>query len=250
MPRFFVEQAVGDADAGIRLASDDAHHILQVLRMGPGDLLDVCDDHHRLYRCRIPGVTSDARGGLTVEIVERLPGSGEFPFEITLYQGLPKGEKMNLIVRECVELGAVRVVPVLCRRSVSRPDAAKGRAKATRWQKVAEAAAKQSGRGRMPQVSEPVPFEASLAEAREKHDLVFVPYESETGVSLRTFLEHRPRPERLAFFIGPEGGFAADEVTAFGAAGISTVTLGPRILRTETAGAAVLSMLSYRFEMA
>lgn len=253
MPRFFVEQAVGDTDTGIRLAPDDARHILQVLRMKPGDVVDVCDDHHRLYRCRIPGeagAAADARGVLTVEILERLPGGGEFPFEITLYQGLPKGEKMNLIVRECIELGAARIVPVLCRRSVSRPDAAKSRAKAGRWQKVAEAAAKQSGRGRMPQVSEPMTFEAALAEAGARHDRIFVPYESETAVSIRAFLEPQPRPDRLAFFIGPEGGFAADEVAAFDSAGIPTVTLGPRILRTETAGAAVLSMLSYRFEMA
>lgn len=251
MPRFFVEYEVPETADRITMGADDTHHILHVLRMKAGRELDVVDEHHVLHRCRIPHqVGSD--GPLEVEILSRSAAGGEMPFRVTLYQGVPKSDKFALIVRQCVELGVSRIVPVICRRSVARPELGKSRSKGDRWRKVAEAAAKQCGRSGIPVIDDPVSFQTALDELAEAHrrgNTVFIPYEGEMTAGLKAMLDGlEERPRELAFFIGPEGGFAAEETAAFESAGLSFVTLGPRILRTETAGAAVMAMLVYEYE--
>jgi 16S rRNA (uracil1498-N3)-methyltransferase len=253
MPRFFVEKEILPDATAIELDADDSHHILHVLRLQPGEIIEVCDDRHTLFHCVLPPQPS-AGWPLVVDIRERQPARSELPFEVILYQGLPKGDKFSDIVRVCVELGVFRMVPVICARSIARPVAGKAAARTARWNQVAKAAAKQCGRSLLPEVEAPVNFAQALEDfsaVRTEQTLSFVPYEAEDAVSLRRLLEDSQavqRPERICFFIGPEGGFAAAEMAAFRSLGCHTVTLGPRILRTETAGGAVLAMLGYRFE--
>ncbi len=288
MPRFFIAETVAEQAEQLTLSADDTHHILHVLRLKRGDPMTVCDGSHTIHSCILEDLPS-AGEALTVRITDRRKGQAEPPYSVTLYQGIPKGDKMGTVVRMAVELGVGRIVPVLCDRSVSRPAGNKGKDKALRWQKVATAAAKQSGRDLIPTVSAPLTFKEALAElltsgsgARPEEKktgeqaglpaataggagetdnqgrcrLLFAPYEGETETSLRSWLsaatKNRPadQPEQVAFFIGPEGGFSGAEEAALAAAGVATVSLGNRILRTETAAAAVLSMLSYELEMA
>lgn len=258
MPRFFVEQEIVSEADHIVLNSDDSHHIVNVLRLRPGEKIEVCDSHHTLFLCAMPERVSVDRRALVVPILSRRPADTEPPYEAVLYQGLPKGDKFSDIVRTCVELGVFRIVPVICERSVARPDPGKIDARVRRWNSVAVAAAKQCGRSLLPSVERALTFEAALADfaaARDDQTLAFVPYEAEDSVSLRHFLENGERkkqfavpPRRICFFVGPEGGFSAAEIDQFRELGFSTVTLGPRILRTETAGSAALAMLGYKFE--
>ncbi|NLL65266.1 MAG: 16S rRNA (uracil(1498)-N(3))-methyltransferase [Clostridiaceae bacterium] len=267
MPRFFIEQVV-PADAEVlTLGADDTHHACQVLRLKQGDEIEVCDDHHTLHRCVIRDLPK-RQEKLTVQIIERQLSDSEPPYEIILYQALPKGDKMTTVIRMAVELGVTQIVPVLAERSVSRPTEKKLENRRQRWQNVAEAAAKQCGRARVPQVLSLMTVAESLtylddirlegkSGSRQLVDgppvgediLTFIPYEGEDAVSLHDYLNPHPRPNQIAFFVGPEGGFSAAEIDQFMSAGLSTVSLGPRILRTETAAAAVLSMLSYHYEL-
>lgn len=251
MPRFFIEKIIPADCEQITLDAADSHHLVNVLRARPGESVEVCDNQRTVFICRIPAIEPGSERQLTVDILERRPANSELPFKVILYQGLPKGDKLSDIVRVTVELGVVKIVPVLCARSVARPEPKKRASKAERWQAVAEAAAKQCGRAIVPEVTIPLEFGEALQDlSAESADLVFVPYESEDAVSLRRFLEHSSsdKMKAVAFFIGPEGGFAASEIAAFQESGLQTVTLGPRILRTETAAGAVLAMLGYKFE--
>ncbi|HHX36680.1 MAG TPA: 16S rRNA (uracil(1498)-N(3))-methyltransferase [Clostridiaceae bacterium] len=250
MPRFFIESVVPPSAITLTLDGDDTHHICQVLRLKVGDEIDVSDDHHTLHRCRIERLP-DRGERLFVRILDRRPSDGEPPYRITLYQGLPKGDKMSTIIRMAVELGVTRVVPVIARRSVAKPDEKKMANRLQRWRRVAEAAAKQCGRGRIPDIQDFRTVREAIDELTDQVDgLIFVPYEGEDSVSLKALLQGEDLPRHIAFFIGPEGGFAGSEIADLQAAGWRTVTLGPRILRTETAAANVLSMLSYHFELA
>ena len=174
----------------------------------------------------------------------------ELPSKIYLFQGIPKADKMELIVQKAVELGVYEVIPVAAKRCVVKLDEKKARAKVNRWQGIAEAAAKQSKRGVIPVVQEPMTMKEAAAYAQEM-DVKLIPYElAEDMAHTKKIVESISPGESVAVFIGPEGGFEESEVAEAEAAGIVPVTLGKRILRTETAGLTVLSWLMYHLELA
>ncbi|MBQ6661578.1 MAG: 16S rRNA (uracil(1498)-N(3))-methyltransferase [Lachnospiraceae bacterium] len=240
MPRFFIDPEAVSADR-IIVEGGDYNHIRNVLRMHIGEELTVCDGQGTDYRCE---VASYEDGECVLAIRERIPSTVELPVAITLYQGLPKKDKMELIVQKAVELGAVRIVPVMCTRTVVKLDDPKKEARRTeRMQAIAEGAAKQSGRGMIPEVSAPMSFKEAIKEASEA-GIVLVPYENALGMkeTAEAFREAVGNGA-ISVFIGPEGGFERSEIDLAIAAGARVISLGRRILRTETAGLTVLSAL-------
>lgn len=239
MPRFFIENASGDT---MTITGQDATHITRSLRMKEGDSLTVCGGQGLDFHCVIASMT-DSEVLLRVE--ETVPTDSEPSVRLTLYQGLPKGDKLELIIEKTVELGVTAIVPVLMQRSVSRPDAKSAAKKQERWQKIALSAAKQCGRGVIPTVEPMITFRQMLPRLRE-HQAVLFFYEC-GGL---------PLPEALggivqkgltdvAVVIGPEGGFDLAEAQALQESGALTATLGKRILRTETAPIAAAAAIMY-----
>lgn len=245
MHHFFVspEQI---ADGAVRICGGDVNHIKNVLRMGAGDEFSAADGRDdRLYICRITSVEKD-KIEAAIERVER-KGS-ELPSKIYLFQGLPKSDKMDLIVQKAVELGVYEIIPVRSRRAVVKLDEKKGKAKCERWNAIAEGAAKQSGRMALPRVTAQMSLEQALSYAQPM-DWKLMPYELAQGMEkTREIFEKIRAGQSVAVFIGPEGGFAQEEVEKAEQAGFLPVTLGGRILRTETAGLAALSVLAYLLE--
>lgn len=248
MYQFFVEPQQIDIEAKtVIITGSDVNHIKNVLRMKIGEELAVSNGADgREYRCGIRAFTEDA-----VECELRfIKESGvELPSKIYLFQGLPKADKMELIVQKAVELGAYEVIPVAMKRSVVKLDGKKAAAKVTRWQGIAEAAAKQSRRGIIPQVTEVMSFKEAIAYSK-RAQLRLVPYELAEGMDKTGELIRNIRPgQDIAVFIGPEGGFDEAEIRAALEDGMEAVTLGKRILRTETAGMTMLSILMYHLEL-
>ena len=197
------------------------------------------------YRCQLNEIGEDA---VTASIMWRLDGNAELPSRITLFQGLPKGDKMEFIIQKCVELGAVKIVPVQTRRTVVKLDARKAQARRKRWMGISESAAKQSGRGIVPEIARVMDFFEALEEARHL-DVCLIPYELARGIEHTREVCTAIKPgQSVGIFIGPEGGFEEDEVSKAMKAGAVPVTLGKRILRTETAGMALISVLAYLLE--
>ena len=245
MPRFFVQSSAICEDS-VTILGSDASHIARSLRMKVGDPLTVCDMQRTEYDCRIESISPDA---VLARILSATQSQNEPPYRATLYMALPKGDKMEYIIQKAVEMGVCRIVPYRSERSVVKLDAASGAKKAQRWQKIADAAAEQCGRGILPTVCEPVDFAKALSMAKED-TLAFVCYEDEQSLTLPTLLQNQnPIPETVGFFVGAEGGIAKAELDAFRAAGISSVGLGKRILRCESAPLFVLSCLSYAWEI-
>lgn len=243
MPRFFIENAPKgffDGDT-IAITGEDASHIAKVLRMKPGEKLTVCDCAGTDYFCEIvlPDPTS-----VTLRILGREKSVSEPDVKVTLYQGLPKGDKMELIIQKSVELGVFAIVPVMTLRSVSRPDAKSLAKKTERWNKIAAEAAKQSGRGLLPQVLPALSFNEAISKMTA-HTGAIMLYEKNGG-SIREQLE-KPGADftDTGILIGPEGGFDETEAIEARANGVVTAGLGPRILRTETAPLCALSAIMY-----
>lgn len=246
MSRFFVSMEAVDTSSGrIMITGEDVKHIRSVLRSMPGDALELSDGVGVDYDVTIEAVEKD---NITTKIVCAKPNKTEPPVHITLFQGIPKADKMEYIIQKCIELGVKRIVPVLTARTVVKFDNARDAAvKTTRWRRIALEAAKQCDRGIVPVVEEPVRFDEALKLA-EGCDLRLLPYEEEAAGNLRQQLSKQGQSEgaqRLAIFIGSEGGFAAAEVQKAVEGGFKSVTLGPRILRTETAGIAVMAIIMY-----
>lgn len=235
MHRFYADES-GLADGFVRLNAEDAHHAQRVLRMKPGEQAQIFCDQRR-YTAEI----TDLSDGVTLRILEELP-STEAALRITLYQGLPKADKMELITQKAVELGADRVVPVAMSRCVVQLNSKDGAKKQERWQKIAREACKQSGRCQMMPVDAPISFK-ELLRRLPNHAAAIVPWEDARGYSLRTFQQEHPDVRDVAIVIGPEGGMSPEEITQMKDAGCRSVTLGPRILRTETAGLSAISAL-------
>ena len=243
MYHFFVP-AGPDADGIVSITGPDVNHIRNVLRMKPGDRVVVSDGAERDHYCVLLALEKDR----VTARAEADAAGAELSARITLFQGLPKGDKMDLVVQKAVELGAARIVPVEMVRSVVRLDEKKKKARQARWQAVAEAAAKQCGRSRMPEVAPVTDLAGALAQC--KGTRILLPYENASGMrSLREALEALRPGADTAVFIGPEGGFEPREVEAAEAAGAVTVSLGRRILRTETAGLVMLSACMLSLEM-
>lgn len=238
MSRFFIDYTPKGEQ--ITLTGEDAHHIVKVLRMQPGESLTVCDGAGHDYDCVLAQTASD---GAVCDILGMTASAGEPSTAVTLYMGLPKGDKMDFIVQKAVELGAVRIVPFLAARSVSRPDARTLSKKCERWRKIAREAAMQCGRGLVPAVGEPLTQAQAAAEAAAC-DLALFLYENEWDTGIRQVLSGR-NPATVALMVGPEGGFTLSEAEAAAAAGMQSVSLGARILRCETAPLAALSVVMY-----
>ena len=244
MQRFFVTPDQVGEDK-IRIQGSDVNHMKNVLRMRPGEEVMVSDGNNRQYRCRVEDYPD---GEAVLAILEAGLVDTELPSRIYLFQGLPKQEKMELIVQKAVELGVCQVIPVQTRRCVVKLDAKKAAKKVQRWQQIAESAAKQAGRGYIPVVSEVMTFQEALAFS-EALDIRLIPYELADGMEgTRKILDGIRPGQSVGIFIGPEGGFEKEEVGRAVEAGALPITLGKRILRTETAGIAVLSILMYRLE--
>lgn len=244
--------AVGQEE--IRLTGTDVNHIKNVLRMKPGEALTICDGEGTEYHCVLLTLDKDE---IHAKIQEKRPCATELPVRLVLYQGLPKKDKMELIVQKSVELGAAEIVPVAMKHCVVRlEEEQKEQKKRERWQAIAEGAAKQSGRGRVPLVSGVMDYAEAVQRAAGE-GMLLLPYENARGMqSLRQAVAElteriRNKEEKcpvVSVLIGPEGGFAPEEAEEAVRQGAVPVSLGKRILRTETAGLAMLSILMYEVE--
>jgi len=234
MPRFLLSEH-NENDGAIR--GEESHHIAKVHRYKVGDALDVIGSA-RIFSATITEITPDA---VFVKLNKELP-SVEPGLEVTLYQGLLKGEKQELIIQKAVELGVKRIVPVVCTRSIVNLDAKKAMERTTRWQRIAQEASKQSGRASVPIVDKPVPL--SYALHSDSAELKLMAYEG-SRTSLKSILQSSINVRTVSLLIGPEGGFDTREVALAKEANYSIVSLGPRILRAETAPLALLSIVMY-----
>lgn len=232
MPRFFCTDIT---DTTICITGCDAYHIARVLRMHPGEQLTVCDGLGTDYFTVIRSATAQE---VHLEILDRRPTLSEPTVQVTLYQGLPKSDKMDWIIQKTVELGIARIVPVAMSRSISRADAQKAEKKQERWQKIAAEAAGQSGRGYIPIVSPPLSWRQMLAEIIPSQTLLF--YEG-GGRPLLDLVDSKTA--ELSIIVGPEGGFSEREVQELKETGVTSATLGKRILRCETAPVAALAAI-------
>jgi len=228
-------------DGRVTFDAAESRHLTRVLRLGPGDTVVATDGAGRDYTVRLDSVGEAASG--TVLAVER--GAPESPLAITLVQGIPKGDKMEAIVRAATELGVARVRPALCERTIVRLEPGRWRDRARRWQRVAREAAKQCGRAVIPEVEAPRPLAECLV-TDGPADIALCFWEG-GGVPLHEALATTPAPRTALLVVGPEGGLAPAEVEAARARGLTIASLGPRILRTETAGPAVVAILQSRF---
>ena len=255
MYHFFVEPfQIHEEQEYIEILGGDVNHIENVLRMKQGEELTVSDGFGSEYRCSAQEFLPET---VKVKILEKSRVSSELRSEITLFQCLPKGDKMELIIQKAVELGASRIVPVASKRCVVRLDEKKAQSKVKRWQAIAESAAKQSGRAVVPEVKLPVSYREAM-KLSEELDVRLIPYEcadellsgteetpmERTRNRLKTILPG----QSIGIMIGPEGGLEKAEVEQSMEAGFVPVTLGKRILRTETAGLCILSVLMFQLE--
>lgn len=237
MPRFFVEEP-SKVGGVIVLEGQDARHVAGALRMKVGEPLTLCDGVGRDYACTITAVERDR----VTAVVDAVTASVAEPsLSVTLYMGFPKGDKWDWIIQKSVELGVTRLVPVVTARSVARVDSKDAAKKQARWQKIAAEAAGQSGRGIVPTVELPLTFKQALSRWQSENTLLC--YEG-GGQPLGELVA--PADTAVSLVIGPEGGFAPEEVEAVRAAGGRVATLGPRILRCETAPLAALTVLMER----
>ena len=238
MRRFTIapERVSGDR---VAFDAEETHHLARVLRLGPGDVVTAADGRGGAWHVRLLTLGETATG----TIVGAASLAAESPLAISLVQAVPKGDRMETIVRATTELGVARILPALTERTVVRLDAARWRERARRWQRVAREATKQCGRAVVPVVEVPRPLAEWIADD-EPADLRLCFWETE-GAPLGRVLESGDRPRSVRVIVGPEGGLARDEVARAGAAGYVAVTLGERILRTDTAGPAIVAMLQY-----
>ena len=241
MPRFFVERE-NISENTIAITNTDVAHITRVLRMNIGDSLIICDGMGNDYEAEISQINENS---IECEIISKTKSDTEPCVKVTLFQCLLKASKMEYIIQKTTELGISKIVPCASMRCVVKLDGKKAEAKKQeRWQKIAVEAAKQCGRGIIPEVAMPLTLNDAFQCAKD-FDLFFVPYECEEQTNIKSVLTSVNEPKNVAFIIGPEGGFDPSEIDMIKASGIKTVTLGKRILRTETAGEAVLAMTMY-----
>lgn len=244
MHHFFVtpQQISGDK---IRIEGGDVNHMKNVLRMKLHEKAEISDGESRTYLCEVEAYEEDVA---ILHILEEMEADTEPASKLYLFQGLPKSDKMELIVQKAVELGVYQVIPVAMKRSVVRLDDKKAAKKADRWNSIAESAAKQAGRSRIPEVTMPLSYNEALKMAEEL-DVTLLPYELAGGMEVTREVIHQIKSgQSVGIFIGPEGGFEPEEVDAAVSMGAKVITLGKRILRTETAGLATLAVLMFELE--
>ena len=244
MYHFFVP-AGSENEEEFRITGPDVNHIRNVLRMKPGEKVVISDGQDRDWYCIITEIAKD----FVLAKVESEAEAAELSAELILYQGLPKSDKMEFIIQKAVELGAKRIVPVQMKRSVVKWEEKKQQGKLARWNAISESAAKQSGRSTVPAVAPVLRMEKAAQEAAGL-DLILVPYENAKGMEATAKAISLVKPGmRVGIFIGPEGGLEASEVECLREAGAHVISLGRRILRTETAGLAALTLCMYALEL-
>ncbi|MBR6403288.1 MAG: 16S rRNA (uracil(1498)-N(3))-methyltransferase [Eubacterium sp.] len=259
MHRFFVDD-IHEAEKRIMITGPDVNHIRSVLRLRPGEEIQVSDGSSKDYICSIASVEEDV---VYADIIDLLDSNAELPAEINLFQGVPKGDKMETIIQKCVELGVHSIVPVMMERTIVKLDDKKKDKKISRYMGISEAAAKQSRRVIIPEVTDYMGSKEAIDFASKNMDVILFPYELAEGMdeSRKVIMDLVSRVNaigekstdnfseqekiKIGIFIGPEGGFAESEAELLKAAGAKTISLGHRILRTETAGMAVMSVLSF-----
>ena len=234
MPHFFVDEEIESSEYS--LFGEDGRHIAKSLRMKQGENLTLCSPSGTVHNCVVEKVEGDFVG---VRILSSEQSETEPSVKVTLYQALPKGDKMEFIIHKAVEIGVTEIVPVISSRCVSRPDQKSLSKKLLRWQKIAKQAAMQSGRGIVPKVKDAVPFEKGVENAKGEK-VIF--YEL-GGESVKDILSDKQK--EISIFIGSEGGFSGDEVDLVLKNGGRKATLGKRILRAETAPLVALTVIMY-----
>lgn len=249
MYQFFVDESQINIDSKrVFIEGPDVNHIKNVLRMKPGEEVNVSNGvDGKEYRCAILDM-NEAVVNLELRFIKE--DGNELPVDVTLYQGLPKADKMELIIQKCVELGVKRIVPVSMKRCVVKLEEKKASSKVSRWQSIAEAAAKQSKRGIIPEIGQVVSFSEAVSDA-SKSDIMLLPYEMADADAMdktRAVFNGLKAGQNVSVFIGPEGGFDEGEIEMAKKAGMEIITLGKRILRTETAGMMVMSFIVFASE--
>jgi 16S rRNA (uracil1498-N3)-methyltransferase len=243
MNRFYVDKREIDGKR-VKMRGEDVKHITKVLRLGVGDKIIICDGGNTDYDGEIQKVVKDE---IFIGLSRARPSGTEAPVDIVLFQSIPKSTKMDFIIQKGTELGIKRFVPVSTARTVVRLEGDRDvQKKVNRWQRIALEAAKQSRRGIVPEVEQPVSFSEALS-MMEGFDLAVLPYVGEQSYTLRSIPCEDHKVKSIGVFVGPEGGFEEEEVEMARERGIYTIKMGPRILRTETAGMVLTSMLMYRF---
>ena len=243
MYHFFVsEEQINGENAYIE--GSDVNHIANVLRMKPEEELLISVKGDWDYLCKIVDIETDRVNLKVLESMEQR----ELPVNITLLQGIPKSDKLEMIIQKAVELGVSEIIPVKTKRVVVKIDEKKVGTKVNRWNAIAESAAKQSKRSIIPKVHEPMSIDNALEIVKDL-GVKLIPYENADGIDkTRKILDNMDKTKNIAVFIGPEGGFEESEVEMIKNSGFEVITLGKRILRTETAGLALLSNIMIRLE--
>ena len=252
MPKFFVNsEQVNNGE--IRIIGDDVNHIKNVLRMKIDDVFNVCDNISSInYKVKLDTFEQDA---VVCKILEKCENIAESNVKVHIYQGLPKADKMELIIQKSVELGVEKIIPVEMKRCVVKLDGKDKIKKIDRWNKISEVAAKQSGRDIIPEICQ-VETVKQMADKFDEYDLVILCYENEKDLFIKDVLKDSRINEilyennglKIAVIIGPEGGIDSTEVEAMSEKGARVVSLGSRILRTETVAISLLSIIMYEFE--
>ncbi len=241
MTRLFID-TLEISEEYFSLDKENSHYISNVLRMREGEELIVVANNRMEYCCEVNSVSKNE---VQLKVISSRENDTEPKTFITLFQSVSKGERMDLTIQKSVELGVSRIVPVYSERVISRNDKA---SKIDRWQKIALEAARQSQRGIIPEVTEVMSFKDALKLASSQNELVLFPWEEEKGQTLKEAIRDKAF-SNVAVFIGPEGGYSDKEAELASETGARPVTLGKRILRTETAGPAVLAMLLFELEL-
>lgn len=242
MSRFFITCNMIE-NGVVSLSEEDSQHLARVLRAKIGEEITLCDDSGMEHTAKISEITKKL---VKAVITGTCENKSEPKVKVVLFQGLPKGSKMEFIIQKCVEIGVHSIVPVATSRAVVKLSEEKGKGKEERWNKIAQEAAKQSSRGVVPKVEGLISFEEAVERAKE-FDLAVIPYEKQEGNSLKAVLRGE-KPSSIGVYIGPEGGFEESEIALAQEKGIKAVSLGKRILRTETAPITALSAVMYEYD--
>ncbi len=241
MARFFVSKENIYNDI-ITITGNDVNHIKNVLRLKPGDQIDICDGSSNDY---IAVIEALEKNEVKTKILDRIGNQNESEIKVMLFQGIPKSDKMDTIIQKNVELGIHSIYPVITDRTVVKIDRGTSAVKKTeRWQRIALEAAKQCQRGIVPSVGNMLSFKEALKTAVNNSELSIIPCLREKDNTMRRVINNRSL-KSVSVFIGPEGGFSDEEADLAEKSGVVPVTLGPRVLRTETAGFVVLSLIMY-----
>lgn len=241
MHKFFVDKE-NVCEDGIRITGDDVKHIGKVLRLKVGDIINISNGEGQDY---ISSIESIDKKEVICSIQKKVINKTESPLNITLFQGLPKAQKMDLIAQKGVEVGINNIKPIITKRVVVKTEKKDLSNKIERWNKIALEASKQSGRGKLLEVENPIDFNEAV-NSLDEFDLIIVPYENKEEIGLKKVLSSiNNKCKNIAIFIGPEGGFEEEEIECLESKKANIVTLGPRILRTETAGLVTSTILLY-----